>query len=304
MTRQRRVTTVGSVALAILLAGILFLAGGNRAPGNAAAPSGGAEVIETSAQGTAVPPSSVGHAGETPASTVASSQPEIPSTTAISGFVFDFPDDTDFSSVEPATAPSTVPLTTVAPVASSSSSTTTSTIPAPVIDDGFNRSVFLKEGWAAFGTDTADAVLVQVGDDGATALAAAIDTLGEPSSDSGLVDDDDCSGLRTRRVRFGGLELVLAERVQDVVTFEQWFIDGDVSGEVPLEIDDGLSASMAVADLLAVDVLMVVFQEDDGSGSFKMPGDTSNSPVWGRTTGADSSDTVTAIWSGNECRRL
>ncbi len=299
-TRQGRTTLIGAAVLAVLLAAVWLITGGNRAPDQITAGDPTDEsVIATSAAGT------VPAAGDTTVapSTTAAEQAEEPAdidrpptTEAATGFSFptdmEFPDPTEDSS-----ASTTIPSTTT-------TTSTTTTVVAPEVDDTFARSVLVKEGWAAFGSDQSKTTLVQIGDDAGAALDAAIATLGEPTDDTGFIEDDECSAIRTRRVRFGGLELVLAEQVEEIVTFEQWFIDGDLPAGVPLEIEDGLAPGMSVQDLLAIDVLMVIFEDDDGSGSFKMPGDTSNSPVWGRTTGTDSTDTVTSIWSGTACRRL
>lgn len=301
MTRQRRFTLIGVLALSVLLTGTWVLVGGNSAPDREVVAASN-DVIATSSEGTAPPTT----AGSAPSSTPTTSEAGVsttPPTTASVGF--GFPEDMVFPDAESDTAePPTTTSTTSSTSSTSSTTSTTTTILAPDVGTDFKRSVFLKEGFATFGTDDAETIIVEVGDDADDALNAAIATLGQPTSDTGLVEDDDCSSIRVRRVRFGGLELVLAEQVEDVITFEQWFLDGDLPAGVPLEIEDGLKPGLAVADLLAIDVLMVIFRDDDGSGSFKMPGDTSNSPVWGRTTGAESSDTVEAIWSGSECRRL
>ena len=321
MNRQSRVTALCSVFFVVLLAGALFAVRGNQPVDDVLLAGESSEsevidpeVIETSADD-ATTTTSPDPAPPVSAPSVSTTGPivgdETPtdSDTESGGFVLDFPDDVEFpaTDTDAETATDTDATSTSSSTSTSTSTTTstTTTIAPPQVDDGFEQQVLLQEGWAAFGTANAEPALLQVGDDGARALAAAITTLGDPTGDTGLLEDDDCSALRVRRVRFGGLELVLAERIEDVITFQQWYVDGDLPGGVPLEIEDGLTPGLSVEDLLAIDVLMVVFGDDDGSGgSFKMPGDTSNSPVWGLTTGTAPGDTVTAVWSGTECRRL
>ncbi len=302
MTKQRRATLAGAAVVSCLLMIVLLFVRGNSAP--VAAP----EVVPTAAEVTV---SSVPAA--TPATPTTNPQTGVPATTDAPDFQ-ETPDSSPPTSNAPFVlvlpddvgAPSSTASTTTRPELETSA-TTTSTVAPPTVDESFAKSVLLQEGWAVFGTDASAPVLAAIGTPADDAVAAAIASLGEPTEDTGLVADDDCAGLRTRRLRFGGLELVLAEQVEGMVTFEQWYIDGPLNernSSVDLVVEDGLQPGLTVEELLASNALLVVFQEDDGSGSFRMPGDDSNSPVWGRTSGGSAEDTVTAIWSGNECRRI
>ncbi len=292
MSQQARLTLYGATLIALMIVAVTALVGGN----SLASPEVDLdrEVLATGATPTTI-------SGDT----VAADQPPADedgdegNDDRAGGFLL--PEGVG----EETTAPELVsPPSETTPPAVETTTSTTTTVPPPVVDaDGGGRSILLQEGLMVLGDGTSSPVVVRFGTSATEAIEASVNVLGKPTSDTGAMADDDCAGFTTRKMRFDGLEIVLSERTEGTFTFEQWFVDGPITGGLPIETEDGLTTGMTVADLSNVNSEIVVFTEN-GSGSFKMPDDSSNSPVWGRTSGDDATDAVNALWSGNECARV
>ncbi len=211
----------------------------------------------------------------------------------------------------PATSSSTTTLSTTSTAAVSStttSSTTTSTTTTSTTTTPVRVASAGAATLSANGLLFDDGTIVQFGQSVDVVLAEAIETLGSPDSDTGFELWEFCIGTRTRFIRWGSLELIFTEEIEDSDTgvFTQWYTEGhsDPAGLVTL---DGLGESATVGFLEVTFgdalVLIAAFEGDD-IGLFAITNPSTGAVLNGITDGLHPEGVVTILWAGDSCTRV
>jgi len=224
----------------------------------------------------------------------------------------EFPSTTGGSTMTSTTEPSeAAPSATVADVEGAGTDADTSTVaPTPA---GLTTTVVPQLGTVTLSgvgltvdATTDDEVLVGFGDDAAAVLEYVSGALGEPIGDSGWGPDGACKAAEVQRLRWGGLEIVLArDSVDDPGQLVQWFLDGPDSIRTSWWTLERIGIGSTVADLRAAhgDALSLEQPSDrDPAGWF----DTEpvlGDGVLGAVGNTTDSGRVLIMWAGDGCRR-
>ena len=143
---------------------------------------------------------------------------------------------------------------------------------------------------------------VQIGSDGTVAVSTLILARGDADDDTGFLPVDNCTTAQVRRVRWGGLELVLLDDAEQ--TFGQWVVDGRFDGAEVYRTSAGVGVGTTVDELLAAYDDVTLDPAGGGLEQWIFVVDEPGGTIIGITSGGDGDDVIESLWSGDGCNNL
>jgi len=192
------------------------------------------------------------------------------------------------------TSTTTTSTTTTSSTTSTTTTSTTTTMPAPV-------DVLIEPGELIV-DPTGAANSVQIGSDGTVAVSTLILARGDADDDTGFLPVDNCTTAQVRRVRWGGLELVLLDDAEQ--TFGQWVVDGRFDGAEVYRTSAGVGVGTTVDELLAAYDDVTLDPAGGGLEQWIFVVDEPGGTIIGITSGGDGDDVIESLWSGDGCNNL
>jgi hypothetical protein len=147
------------------------------------------------------------------------------------------------------------------------------------------------------------------GEDSEVVLNELTAGLGDADHDTGWRDDDTCEGSATRRVRWGGLELVFTKGANgllpDSLTFQQWHISGSSALTASLVTPEGVGVGSTVSDLeRAYPETQVTRARSSDEAGLYLTKPEGGPFIQGFTKDTDDTSPITSMWAGLACQRI
>lgn len=199
----------------------------------------------------------------------------------------------------PETSTTSTTATSTTTTSTTTTTTSTTTTLTPTTTQAPPEGIDVEPGALVIDPDGTPRT-VSIGSPGVSAIDAVSEVLGPPDSRTDFESSEFCVSP-VRRVRWGGLEMVLVDDGDD--TFGQWYVDDDLGAVDELRTSRDIGIGSTVGDLNAAYPL-VQFSPVGGIDEQIFSVVIDPDSLVGVVSGASADDVVDAMWSGDACQRV